>query len=190
MSDRAGRTPQATLPTPFAGLTPDAVMDAAEALGLEPDGRQFALNSYENRVYRVGRTDAAPVVIKFYRTGRWSDQQILEEHQFALELAEQEIPVAAPMLLGGTTLHRHAGFRLAVFPLCAGTAPELDRAGLPSITSESRALARELKRRGWRFVGPTTVYAFMQAMGLVNDHLTGCQVRARVQAARESFTRP
>ena len=69
-------------------------------------------------------------------------------------------------------------------------APELDRAGLPSITSESRALARELKRRGWRFVGPTTVYAFMQAMGLVNDHLTGCQVRARVQAARESFTRP
>jgi DNA-3-methyladenine glycosylase I len=69
-------------------------------------------------------------------------------------------------------------------------AAELDRAGLPSITSESRALARELKRRGWRFVGPTTVYAFMQAMGLVNDHLTGCQVRARVQAARESFTRP
>ena len=69
-------------------------------------------------------------------------------------------------------------------------APELDRAGLPSITSESRALARKLKRRGWRFVGPTTVYAFMQAMGLVNDHLTGCQVRARVQAARESFTRP
>ena len=69
-------------------------------------------------------------------------------------------------------------------------AAELDRAGLPSITNESRVLARELKRRGWRFVGPTTVYAFMQAMGLVNDHLTGCQVRARVQAARESFTRP
>ena len=69
-------------------------------------------------------------------------------------------------------------------------ASELDRAGLPSITNESRVLARELKRRGWRFVGPTTVYAFMQAMGLVNDHLTGCQVRARVQSARESFTPP
>jgi len=64
---------------------------------------------------------------------------------------------------------------------------ELARAELASTTSESRVLARELKRRGWRFVGPTTVYAFMQAMGLVNDHLTGCHVRTRVQAARESF---
>ena len=69
-------------------------------------------------------------------------------------------------------------------------APELDRAALASTTAESRALARELKRRGWRFVGPTTVYAFMQAMGLVNDHLTGCAVRGEVQAAREGFVRP
>jgi Ser/Thr protein kinase RdoA (MazF antagonist) len=113
-------------PTPFAGLTPDVVMQAAEALGLEPDGRQFALNSYENRVYRVGRNEAAPVVMKFYRDARWSDQQILEEHAFALELAEQEIPVAPPLALAGSTLHRFGGFRLAVFTLCAGTAPELD----------------------------------------------------------------
>lgn len=137
MSDRTSREAAAT---PFAGLTPDAVMDAAEALGLEPDGSQFALNSYENRVYRVGRSDAAPVVIKFYRTGRWSDEQILEEHGFALELAEQEIPVAAPLLLAGTTLHRHAGFRLAVFPLCAGTAPELDQSGARELLG--RTLAR------------------------------------------------
>jgi Ser/Thr protein kinase RdoA (MazF antagonist) len=101
-------------------------MQAAEALGLEPDGRQFALNSYENRVYRVGRNEAAPVVMKFYRDARWSDQQILEEHAFALELAEQEIPVAPPLVLAGSTLHRFGGFRLAVFTLCAGTAPELD----------------------------------------------------------------
>jgi DNA-3-methyladenine glycosylase I len=59
-----------------------------------------------------------------------------------------------------------------------------------STTAESHALARELKRRGWRFVGPTTVYAFMQAMGLVNDHLTGCHVRAAAQAARDGFQRP
>jgi DNA-3-methyladenine glycosylase I len=64
------------------------------------------------------------------------------------------------------------------------------RPGLQSITTESRALARELKRRGWRFVGPTTVYAFMQAMGLVNDHLSGCQARDSVQAARDQFARP
>jgi DNA-3-methyladenine glycosylase I len=71
-----------------------------------------------------------------------------------------------------------------------GNGPDLKQAGLLSITAESGALARELKRRGWRFVGPTTVYAFMQAMGLVNDHLTGCQVRGPAQAAREAFTRP
>jgi DNA-3-methyladenine glycosylase I len=57
-------------------------------------------------------------------------------------------------------------------------------------TAESKALARELKRRGWRFVGPTTVYAFMQAMGLVNDHLHGCDAQAEVQRARARFKPP
>jgi DNA-3-methyladenine glycosylase I len=57
-------------------------------------------------------------------------------------------------------------------------------------TPESRALAKELKRRGWRFVGPTTVYAFMQAMGLVNDHLHGCDARKRAVDARAAFTVP
>jgi DNA-3-methyladenine glycosylase I len=57
-------------------------------------------------------------------------------------------------------------------------------------TPESQALARDLKRRGWRFVGPTTVYAFMQAMGLVNDHLHGCDARAQVEQARATFVRP
>src|ERR1700723_312368 len=125
---------------PFASLTPDAVLDATEALGLQPDGRLFALNSYENRVYRVGRVDAEPVVVKFYRAGRWSDQQILEEHAFAAELALDEIPVAAPLLLAGATLHRHQEFRLAAFPLCAGSAPELDRADARELLG--RTLAR------------------------------------------------
>jgi DNA-3-methyladenine glycosylase I len=57
-------------------------------------------------------------------------------------------------------------------------------------TPESQALARDLKRRGWRFVGPTTVYAFMQAMGLVNDHVTGCEAGERVALARQRFQRP
>jgi len=125
---------------PFASLTPDAVLDATEALGLAPDGRLFALNSYENRVYRVGRVDAEPVVVKFYRAGRWSDQQILEEHTFAAELALDEIPVAAPLVLAGTTLHRHGEFRLAAFPLCAGSAPELDQPGARELLG--RTLAR------------------------------------------------
>jgi DNA-3-methyladenine glycosylase I len=57
-------------------------------------------------------------------------------------------------------------------------------------SAESRALSRDLKRRGWTFVGPTTAYAFMQAMGLVDDHLEGCSVRERTQAARRRFRRP
>ena len=57
-------------------------------------------------------------------------------------------------------------------------------------TDASRTLAKELKRRGWSFVGPTTVYAFMQAMGLVNDHLHGCAARARVEGARDAHARP
>jgi DNA-3-methyladenine glycosylase I len=68
----------------------------------------------------------------------------------------------------------------------------LDRAALAQLatTGESKALARDLKRRGWRFVGPTTVYAFMQAMGLVNDHLGGCDAQAEVEHARAQFKRP
>jgi DNA-3-methyladenine glycosylase I len=66
----------------------------------------------------------------------------------------------------------------------------LDRAGLPAQTPESLALAKDLKRRGWRFVGPTTVYAFMQAMGLVNDHITGCAARSEVARARKGFRAP
>ncbi len=59
---------------------------------------------------------------------------------------------------------------------------------VPAASDASRGLARELKRRGWRFVGPTTVYAFMQAMGLVNDHLSGCHTREPADAARQRFT--
>jgi len=115
--------------TPFAGLTPDAVLNAAEAVGLDPDGHVFALNSYENRVYRLGRLSAPPVVLKFYRAGRWSDAQILEEHAFAAELAAAEIPVVAPLRLGDATL-RHCGeFRLAAFAMHPGGAPDLDQAG-------------------------------------------------------------
>jgi DNA-3-methyladenine glycosylase I len=68
----------------------------------------------------------------------------------------------------------------------------LDRAGLAALdaTAESRMLAQSLKRLGWRFVGPTTVYAFMQAMGLVNDHLDGCAAQAPVDRARAQFQRP
>lgn len=65
-----------------------------------------------------------------------------------------------------------------------------ERAAELTTTGESRALAKDLKRRGWRFVGPTTAYAFMQAMGLTNDHLHGCAARPRADSARTAFTLP
>ena len=74
----------------------------------------------------------------------------------------------------------------------ASRSGRLERAALRELaqTDESRALARDLKRRGWRFVGPTTVYAFMQAMGLVDDHLLGCEAGTAVERARVRFVRP
>src|ERR1700693_2997855 len=152
MSEHGTPSRRTAAPAPFAGLTPDVVMQAAEALGIEPDGRQFALNSYENRVYRVGRFEAAPVVMKFYRDARWSDQQILEEHAFALELADQEIPVAPPLVLNGATLHRFGDFRLAVFALCAGTAPELDAPEARELLGRTLARVHAVgARRGFQF---------------------------------------
>jgi DNA-3-methyladenine glycosylase I len=68
----------------------------------------------------------------------------------------------------------------------------IEHAGLQQTTwsQESKELSNDLRRRGWRFVGPTTVYAFMEAVGLVNDHLDGCDVRAEVEGERTAFTRP
>jgi len=71
--------------------------------------------------------------------------------------------------------------------------PKPDELGVPQTMSTSRgsiAMSKDLKKRGWAFVGPTTVFAFMQAMGLVNDHLTGCHVRDEVEQERSAFARP
>ena len=114
--------------TPFATLTPDSLLDALESIGLRPDGRLLALNSYENRVYQVFVEDGARLVVKFYRPGRWSDAAILEEHEFSSELAGRELPVVAPLVLGGNTLHAHGDLRFAVFPRQSGRAPEFDSA--------------------------------------------------------------
>jgi len=111
---------------PYDGLTPDAVLDALESIGLRGDGRLLALNSYENRVYQASLEDESSVVAKFYRPHRWSDAQLAEEHSFALELAEREVPVIAPMLLNGATLHRFRDFRFSVYPRRGGRTPELE----------------------------------------------------------------
>ena len=78
---------------PFDTLTPDLVLDAVESAGFFSDARVLALNSYENRVYQVGIEDGEPLVAKFYRPGRWSREQIAEEHAFSLELQAADISV-------------------------------------------------------------------------------------------------
>src|SRR6185436_13544313 len=115
---------------PYEVLTPDVVMDALASVGLHGDGRLMALGSYENRVYQAQLEESVQghiaVVAKFYRPGRWSQAQILEEHAFAGELAAAEVPVVAPLVLNGATLHEHSGFMFSVSPRRGGRAPELD----------------------------------------------------------------
>src|ERR1700684_2868335 len=96
---------------PYSELSPEAVLDAIEAVGYRCDGRGLALNSYENRVYQIGIEDGQPLVAKFYRPARWTDAAIREEHAFAAELAAQEITVVAPLLRDGVSLHIQHGFR-------------------------------------------------------------------------------
>ena len=111
----------------FANLTPDQLLDAVETTGVRCDGRFLALNSYENRVYQIGMEEGAPLVAKFYRPNRWTDAAIIEEHRFTLALAEQEIPVVAPLLDdSGNSLHRAGPYRFALYPMRGGRAPELD----------------------------------------------------------------
>jgi Ser/Thr protein kinase RdoA (MazF antagonist) len=124
----------------FAGLQPEDIVSTLEDLGFCCDGRFLALNSYENRVYQIGIEDERPVVAKFYRPGRWSDESIREEHEFSIALADQDIPVVPPFQIAGATL-KHAGpYRLAVFPCRGGRAPDLDNYELQ--TQLGRLIAR------------------------------------------------
>ncbi|CAG1015568.1 Serine/threonine protein kinase RdoA [Burkholderiaceae bacterium] len=131
---------------PYASLTPTVVLDALDSVGLRGDGRLLQLNSYENRVFQVFLENGDVVVAKFYRPGRWSDAQILEEHEFSEELRTEEIPVLAPMTLtpDATSLMEPSvsgerptlarvrvegsDFRFAVTPRQAGRSPSLESA--------------------------------------------------------------
>lgn len=130
----------------FSNLQPQDVLSALDGVGLRGDGRLLQLNSYENRVFQVFLESGEAVVAKFYRPGRWTDEQVLEEHAFALELERDEVPVVAPMPLalqepGGegcnvrvvgehgtlaTWTHGEDAWRFATSPRKAGRAPEID----------------------------------------------------------------
>ncbi len=111
----------------YYALDPETVLTAVESCGLELDGSLLPLNSYENRVYRIQDRDGVRWVVKFYRPGRWSDAQIIEEHQFALELHDQEIPIIAPTLWqDNQTLLQWRNFRFTLFPCVGGREPNLE----------------------------------------------------------------
>jgi Ser/Thr protein kinase RdoA (MazF antagonist) len=121
--------PSASQGHPFDALNPELIQEALQQAGYEGDGRLTPLNSYENRVFQAGVEDGPPLVVKFYRPHRWNAAALQEEHDFAAELAAQEVPVAAPLPgPDGATLLQHAGFRYAIFPRLAGRWPDLENA--------------------------------------------------------------
>ena len=124
---------------PYADLSPARILASLESVGIACDGRVLALNSYENRVYQLGLEEGGFMVAKFYRPGRWTDEGIREEHRFTRELVDNDLPIVAPIDVGGECLHEHAGFRFAVFRRQGGRWPELDR--------------REVREMMGRFVG-------------------------------------
>lgn len=142
----------------FHSLTPDVVLDAVESLGVYPETGLLPLNSYENRVYQFRAEDGRRYVTKFYRPQRWSDAQIREEHQFAQELADSEVPVAAPLSLNGDTLFEHEGYRFALWHSVGGRQFEVDN--LDQLEAVGRFIGRLHQ------VGRRTPFAHRPALSL------------------------
>lgn len=148
----------------FQALTPDLILDAIESLGVYPETGLLALNSYENRVYQFRSDEGQRYVVKFYRPDRWSNAQIQEEHEFALALAEQDIPMAVPCSMQGQTLHHFQGFRFALFPSIGGRAFEVDN--LEQLESVGRFIGRMHQ------YGAQSVF---QAREPLNPHILGAE---------------
>ena len=110
----------------FQTLNPDTIMDALFEQGIRVDSGLTPLNSYENRVYQFQDEDRQRFVVKFYRPQRWSAEQIQEEHQFALDLVNDDVPVAAPIQFNNQSLLTHQGYFFAVFPSLGGRQFESD----------------------------------------------------------------
>ncbi|NJL29680.1 MAG: phosphotransferase, partial [Thermoanaerobaculia bacterium] len=112
----------------FLALTPEKVLRAVEAAGLRSSPVCYPLNSFENRVYEVELEDRSRIVAKFYRPGRWSEAQILEEHRFLAQLEAEEIPVCnVRPFPDGSTLKRIDNIYYSLSDRRGGRAPdELD----------------------------------------------------------------
>ena len=125
----------------FYSLTPDTVIRAAEEGGLEPTGHCMTLNSFENRVFDLTLEDDSHAVLKFYRPGRWTKEQILEEHEFLFDLAADEIPACAPMRFpDGSTLRQTEDILYTMWPRTGGR--QADEFTDDELTVLGRLLAR------------------------------------------------
>lgn len=110
----------------FDALTPDLLWYALDSVGIRAESGFLPLNSYENRVYQFTDEERQRYVVKIYRPERWNMGQIQEEHDFALELEQEEIPVVPPLVLNGTTLHQYQGYHFALFRSVGGRQFEVD----------------------------------------------------------------
>lgn len=115
----------------FSTLQPDTIADALNAYGLDLSSGLLALNSYENRVYQFSAwqgndATAQRYVVKFYRPARWSLEQLQEEHDFAFELTQAEVPVVAPLRFAGQSVLQQQGYQFAIFPSRGGRPLETD----------------------------------------------------------------
>ena len=124
----------------FDALTPDFMWYALESIGIRAESGFLALNSYENRVYQFTDEERKRYVVKFYRPERWSNEQIQEEHDFTLELIDNEIPVAPPVRTNGHTLHHYQGYGFALFESVGGRQYEVDN--LDQLEGVGRFLGR------------------------------------------------
>ena len=144
----------------FASLTPDTILDALEDIGIYASSGLLALNSYENRVYQFVADDGHRYVAKFYRPARWTDEAIQEEHNFSQELVDNDIPIAAPLVIDGKTLHHWQGYRFTLFPSVGGRQFELDN--LDHLEWMGRFIGRMHK------VGSATSFAHRQSVNCAN----------------------
>ena len=175
---------------PYTELTPECVIAAVESSGRFSDARILALNSYENRVYQVGIEDDDPVIAKFYRPGRWSVEQIDEEHRFTRMLCDNDVPVVAPMVIDADddwpTLGRHAGFLFALYPRQGGRAPELDN--LDHLHQLGRVIGR-IHRLGLSFpFHHRTALSVQQAASNVDFLLDAGFIPPDIEAAYRAVT--
>lgn len=171
---------QSVYKSDYTDLTPETILSAIDSKGYDTSGQMLALNSYENRVYRCALEQGGVLVAKFYRPQRWSDEAIREEHQFAIDLQQDEIPVVAPTVIDGESLFRHDGYRFALYPLHGGRWPDLE--SREDLNWMGRFIARihnvgrgttfdyrqqiEIDRMGLQAA------THLQAQGVIPDHLT------------------